>query len=156
MSISKILSARVAAMTCACAVSAVTAVTASAQTGSQAPAASASASGESTSLKEVIVTAQRRAQDLQKVPIAVTNFTSNQLAAQQIVSTQDLERYVPNMFASSNVGQGSANVYYLRGLGQTQSFPTFEPQVGPTSTTSISPGRMRTILRCSACSPYRC
>ena len=29
-----------------------------------------------------------------------------------------------------NVGQGSANVYYLRGLGQTQSFPTFEPQVG--------------------------
>ena len=127
MSISRTLSASVAVMTCACAVST---VAASAQASSQAPTASESASGESTSLKEVIVTAQRRAQNLQKVPIAVTNFTSNQLAAQQIVSTQDLERYVPNMFASSNVGQGSANVYYLRGLGQTQSFPTFEPQVG--------------------------
>lgn len=81
-------------------------------------------------LAEVTVTAQRRVQNLQRVPIAVTNFTAGQLASQQIVSTQDLERYVPNMFASNNVGQGSANVYYIRGLGQTQSFPTFEPQVG--------------------------
>ena len=33
------------------------------------------------------------------------------------------------MFAANNVGQASANVYYIRALGQTQSFPTFEPQV---------------------------
>ena len=81
-------------------------------------------------LGEVTVTAQRRAENLQNVPIAVTNFTAEQLATQQITTTEDLERMVPNMFAANNVGQGSANVYYLRGLGQTQSFPTFEPQVG--------------------------
>jgi len=85
---------------------------------------------EATGLETVTVTAQRREQNLQNVPVVVTNFTPAQLQTQQITSTLDLERYVPNMFASNNVGQASANVYYIRGLGQTQSFPTFEPQVG--------------------------
>ena len=79
---------------------------------------------------EVIVTAQRRSENLQNVPIAVTSFSAASLATQHITSTVDLGRVVPNMFASNNVGQASANVYYIRGLGQTQSFPTFEPQVG--------------------------
>jgi iron complex outermembrane receptor protein len=81
-------------------------------------------------LGEVIVTAQRRSENIQNVPIAVTSFSASALAAQHITSTVDLGRVVPNMFASNNVGQASANVYYIRGLGQTQSFPTFEPQVG--------------------------
>jgi iron complex outermembrane receptor protein len=81
-------------------------------------------------LDEVIVTAQRRAENLQNVPIAVTSFSASTLATDHITSTVDLGRVVPNMFASNNVGQASANVYYIRGLGQTESFPTFEPQVG--------------------------
>ncbi len=79
---------------------------------------------------EVIVTAQRRAENIQNVPIAVTSFSAATLAAEHITSAVDLGRVVPNMFASNNVGQASANVYYIRGLGQTESFPTFEPQVG--------------------------
>ena len=79
---------------------------------------------------EVIVTAQRRSEDIQKVPVAVTAFSAEALATQQIDTALDLGRLVPDMFAANNVGQGSANVYYIRGLGQTQSFPTFEPQVG--------------------------
>jgi iron complex outermembrane receptor protein len=93
------------------------------------PDASSSAAA-SDALAEVTVTAQRREQNLQQVPISISNFTADQLATQQIVNTEDLDRYVPNMFAANNVGQASANVYYIRGLGQTQSFPTFEPQVG--------------------------
>lgn len=84
---------------------------------------------DTTGLQTVIVTAQRRTQNLQNVPIAVTSFSGDQLTTRQITSTQDLEFAVPNMFAANNVGQGSANVYYIRALGQTQSFPTFEPQV---------------------------
>ncbi len=84
----------------------------------------------STRLKEIVVTAERRSENLQKVPLAVTSFSSDSLTSQQIATGLDLGRIVPDMFASNNVGQGSANVYYLRGLGQTQSFPTFEPQVG--------------------------
>ncbi len=84
----------------------------------------------SPTVGEVIVTAQRRAENLQNVPIAVTSFSASTLATEHITSAVDLGRVVPNMFASNNVGQASANVYYIRGLGQTESFPTFEPQVG--------------------------
>ena len=95
-----------------------------------ASASPASDAGATSTLQEVVVTAQRRSENLQNVPIAVTSFSAASLATQQIASTLDLGREVPNLFASNNVGQASANVYYIRGLGQTQSFPTFEPQVG--------------------------
>jgi iron complex outermembrane recepter protein len=87
-------------------------------------------SADTGDLQEITVTAQRRTQNLQQVPISVSAFSADQLETQQVVSTKDLEKFVPNMFAANNVGQGSANVYFIRGLGQTQSFPTFEPQVG--------------------------
>ena len=81
-------------------------------------------------LEEVVVTAQRRSENIQQVPLAVSSFTPAALESQQITSTLDIARVVPNFFAANNVGQASANVYFIRGLGQTQSFPTFEPQVG--------------------------
>jgi len=93
----------------------------------QTTAAPSSATG---GLEEVVVTAQRRSENLQEVPISVTAFSASTLATQQIETTMDLGRIVPSFFSSNNVGQGSANVYYIRGLGQTQSFPTFEPEVG--------------------------
>ena len=97
----------------------------------QAPTTPASPNGQAVApeVGEVIVTAQRRSENLQKVPLAVSSFTAGQLSADQIGNTKDLARLVPNMFSSNNTGLGSANVYYIRGLGQTQSFPTFEPQV---------------------------
>jgi iron complex outermembrane receptor protein len=79
---------------------------------------------------EVIVTAQRRSENLQSVPIAVTALSPATLAIDHISTTMDIARVVPNMFAANNVGQGSANVYFIRGLGQTESFPTYDPQVG--------------------------
>ena len=81
-------------------------------------------------LDEITVTAQRRTENIQDVPVAVTAFSAKDLEVGQVTSTLDVARLVPNFVAQNNVGQGSANSYYIRGLGQTQSFPTFEPQVG--------------------------
>jgi iron complex outermembrane receptor protein len=81
-------------------------------------------------LEEVTVTAQRRSQNLQNVPIAVTALSAKDIRQQQVNETSDLPRLVPNMFANNVTGTGSGNVYFLRGLGQTESFPTFDPQVG--------------------------
>ena len=129
------VSAAVTAILGACALCAAAAAAAADQTaaatGDQTAASSQSAAPQDGgTLETITVTAQRRTQNLQNVPISVVAFTSNQLATQQITATVNLDTYVPNMFAANNVGQGSANVYYIRGLGQTQSFPTFEPQVG--------------------------
>jgi iron complex outermembrane receptor protein len=131
----KTVSVTVGAILAACAIC-TTAVAAEAQLPTSAnhssPATDSNAAqpAPSQSLQPIIVTAQRRRQNIEDVPISVTALSPKQLAQFQITSTQDLSRVVPNMFASNNVGQASANVYYIRGLGQTQSFPTFEPQVG--------------------------
>ncbi len=100
---------------------------ANAESGTDTLAAKDSAAG---TLDDVVVTAQRRAQNLQDVPLTVSSFSAEAIKDQQISSTLDIARVVPNFVATNNVGLGSANVYYIRGLGQTQSFPTFEPQVG--------------------------
>lgn len=131
MTSNKLISATVAAIIGAYSIGSIAAA-ADAQAQQHAPAPQVSpqnAAPPSNTLETITVTAQRYAQNLQDVPISVTAFTPHQLTVQQITSTKDLAAYVPNMFAANNVGQSSANVYYIRGLGQTQAFPTFEPQV---------------------------
>lgn len=81
-------------------------------------------------LTDIIVTAQRRTQSLQNVPIAITALTAADLDAKQIRTTIDIPRLVPNMVGATNVGIGSANTYFIRGLGNTESIATFDPPVG--------------------------
>ena len=99
----------------------------------QAPAAkpaekkASAAAAASGGLQEITVTAQRRKQNLQDVPIAISNFSAKDIAQRQINATADIPRLVPNMFTNNVVGTGSGNVYYLRGLGQTESFSHVRP-----------------------------
>lgn len=81
-------------------------------------------------LAEIVVTAQRRAESVQDVPIAVSAFSAAELEGRNITETLDLVQYVPNLVGQNNTGLGSANVYYLRGLGNTESIATFDPPVG--------------------------
>lgn len=85
---------------------------------------------EIITMEEMVVTAQRRAQSIQDVPIAVSAFSAQELEARQVTETLDLFRYVPNAIAHNNTGLGSANTYYIRGLGNTESVSTFDPPVG--------------------------
>ncbi len=81
-------------------------------------------------IEEITVTSQRREEKLQTVPLAVTAFSSASLQTRQINDTLDLAQFVPNMVAHNNTGLGSANTYYIRGLGNTESIATFDPPVG--------------------------
>jgi iron complex outermembrane recepter protein len=85
---------------------------------------------EQSGIDEIIVTAQRRNESVQDVPIAISAFSAEQLEAQGISNTLELTQYVPNLFAMNNTGLGSANGYFLRGLGNTESIATFDPPVG--------------------------
>jgi iron complex outermembrane receptor protein len=81
-------------------------------------------------LGEIVVTAQRRQESVQDVPIAIAAFTENELEARGISNTLDLVTAIPNIFGSNNTGLGSANAYYIRGLGNTETIATFDPPVG--------------------------
>ncbi len=95
------------ALAIAAAVGSTSAPTASAQT----------ASSASNELEEVIVTATRRNENLQNVPIAITALTSSTLAELNVQTLEDFVKYLPNV-STAGVGPGQDEVY-MRGLSTT-------------------------------------
>src|SRR5262245_16994462 len=81
-------------------------------------------------IEEVTVTAQRREENLQDVPVAVSSFSEAELERRQITRTLDLISFVPNMIGHNNTGLGTANTYSIRALNNTESIATFDPPVG--------------------------
>ncbi len=81
------------------------------------------------SVEDVIVTAQKRSQRLQDVPIAVSVIDNRQLARQQVNTINDLDRTTPELeFVGPNQGPGGGAE--VRGIG-TQVFSfSAEPSVG--------------------------
>ena len=81
-------------------------------------------------IEEVVVTATRRAENVQSIPVAVSAFTGEDLANLGVTETLDVAKIVPNFVAHNNTGLGTANTYSLRGLNNTESIATFDPPVG--------------------------
>jgi outer membrane receptor protein involved in Fe transport len=78
-------------------------------------------------LEEIIVTAQKREESLQDVPIAITAFTGDQLRNGNISRYEDLAVSVPN-FSFTEAVSGS-DQFYVRGVGSGINFG-FEQAVG--------------------------
>ena len=85
---------------------------------------------QTITLEEIVVTAERREQNLQTTPLAVTALSAVQLERRQVTETLDLVRQVPNLIGFNNVTLGASNAYFLRGIGNTESIATFDPPVG--------------------------
>jgi len=66
---------------------------------------------------EVVVTAQRRSQNIQDVPVSVQAISSRQLVASGIKSTQDLGQITPNVTIISPIGAGNQPLITIRGIG---------------------------------------
>lgn len=79
-----------------------------------APQAGQAASAEG--LGEIIVTATKRNENLQNVPVAITAVTSAQLTKQGVFSTSDLNNSIPNLQVSSAYGETQPN-FTVRGIG---------------------------------------
>ncbi len=93
-------------------------------------AAGQAAAQDAGGLDEVTVTAQRREQSLQDVPLAITAFSAELLATRNIVDTYDLVRNIPNLTGNANVGVGTSSSLYIRGIGNAESIATFDVPVG--------------------------
>lgn len=86
---------------------------------------------ERTALEEVVVTARKRAESMQSVPIAVTALDASTLEARQIGAVEDLGRAVPNLLTTPSSGSPTNTRIFMRGLGQGESSqPTAESAVG--------------------------
>src|SRR4249919_3234176 len=77
-------------------------------------------------LSEVVVTAERRSQNLQDVPISASVFTGEQLDKLGITDLNDIQSVAPSI--AINVVNRSTFVN-IRGVGIAQSAPTSSPGV---------------------------
>lgn len=88
---------------------------------------------EPVGLAEIVVTARKRAENIQQTPVAITALTSEALAERNVQSTADVTNFAPNIQfdpVSSESGGGASSQISIRGIGQTDWTITVEPGVG--------------------------
>jgi iron complex outermembrane receptor protein len=82
-------------------------------------------------LEEVVVTARKREENLQVVPISVAVYSADDLKQQSVAKLSELGQIAPNFFVGQQVQSGnSAGQLYIRGVGQHDTNSTFNPSVG--------------------------
>ena len=92
-----------------------------------------SAPPEEGVLAEITVTAQKRSENLQKVPIAITAFSEATLEAKGLSNISELGNFSPNVsITSTSSFSGSNQVLsaFIRGIGQSDFAFNLDPGVG--------------------------
>ena len=104
---------------------------ATAQTTTAPPATATETTPASTdAVQQVIVTARRRSEQLQDVPLTVTAVTAAEIESQDVTNLEDLNAFVPNMKISQDRATSSTINVYIRGVGQSDPLWGFDPAVG--------------------------
>ena len=85
---------------------------------------------EAKKLEAVTVTARKREETLQDVPIAVSAFTSAALFKQNVQNLGDLQGKVPSLQVYAARGSNTTMTAYIRGVGQADPTWGFDPGVG--------------------------
>lgn len=83
---------------------------------------------EVTGLEAVKVTARRRNEWLQDVPVAISAFSEQQLSDLHADDISGIQHAVPNLYLDK--GDGANAVIYIRGVGQNDSLAFADPGVG--------------------------
>ena len=94
------------------------------------PTESESAPAEEAALEEVIVTAQKRSESLQKTPISIEAFNADQLATRGIDGLGDLGSNVPGMTVDPFPTSNASLRFFIRGIGLLDAQVTQDPPVG--------------------------
>ena len=85
---------------------------------------------EATGLEDIVVTARRTSESLQRTPLAVSAFSGETLERTGATQITDLQGAVPNLNLVQGRGSSNATNIYIRGIGQPDALQTFDPAVG--------------------------
>jgi iron complex outermembrane receptor protein len=86
------------------------------QPASAAPAPSSTQPEATQGVEDIVVTAQRREQSLQDVPISITALTSSAILANRIQDVQDLNSVAPGLSVRFSTGGAQIPNFTLRGI----------------------------------------
>jgi len=91
-----------------------------------------SADADVQPIDDIVVTARRREENLQQVPVSVTAMSGAQLEARQLYAMDQLGAVVPNLQfdkAAPSSGSSSVGQIFIRGIGQADFTPVTDPGV---------------------------
>ncbi len=91
------------------------------------PTASATIARQTNGIETVVVTARRKSENVQKVPVAVTVLSGSAINQQKIVAPEDLNSKVPSLSVASDSTTRDSSIYTIRGQGE--QFAGSEPAV---------------------------
>jgi len=80
-------------------------------------------------LEEVIVTARKREESIQDTPVAITAFTSKNLALSGTTDITELAQRTPSLLLEPSRASNSTLTAFIRGVGQQDPLAGFEPGV---------------------------
>lgn len=86
-------------------------------TGAPAQAAGEDAAAVVRSAEVVLVTAQRREENVQDIPVAVTAISGGRIGASAVLTANDIARFVPGFTGANGGGRIARPRYFLRGVG---------------------------------------
>ncbi|MFQ3193572.1 MAG: iron complex outermembrane receptor protein, partial [Colwellia sp.] len=81
-------------------------------------------------LERIEVTARKKVESLQRVPVAVTSVGAEQLAQSGISAMTEVQQFSPNTTLQSSRGTNSTLTAFIRGVGQDDPLWGYEPGVG--------------------------
>ncbi|MCW1428360.1 TonB-dependent receptor [Novosphingobium sp. JCM 18896] len=91
--------------------------------------AQAWAQSETTGLEDIVVTAQKREQVAQDVPIALTALSADTIQANRVVSVNDLTGLAPGLLSRQNAGALGSPSFSMRGVFASASAPSQDRQI---------------------------
>ncbi len=98
-----------------------------------APVAGAAETERAAVIEEITVTAQKRSENLQDVPIAITAHTAESMTVRGMSNIADIGDFTPNLemdATSSFSGSTQVLTAYIRGIGQNDFAFNLDPGVG--------------------------
>jgi len=100
-----------------------------------ATAASPAASAPANDIARVVITAQKRKEDIRDVPLSVSVLSGEQLQAAQITTVEDLTRNIPNISFSTQGGPGLGTLE-IRGVSSQAGAATVSVYLDDVSLTT--------------------
>ena len=90
---------------------------------------SAQGSTPTLGIEEIIVTARKKDESIQDVPMAVTAITE-QLRESSVRRIEDIQAFAPNLFINRTPGIASGAAITIRGIASLESDKSYEPAIG--------------------------
>ena len=94
------------------------------------PSTSIFAEEEASVFDEVVVTARKRAEYSQSVPIPISALNEEQLEIRNIVKLTDIEKLAPNLSIQGSAVNSGVLEVYMRGIGQANWAIPHDPKIG--------------------------